>query len=267
MEQEIRRYLGKTTVVGSELRCFDVIDSTNTYLKKVALEGAADGTVVISEHQTAGRGRMTRSFESPEGKGIYLSVLLRPQLPPEKLLPVTALAGVAVCDAVERVCGVRPGLKWPNDPVLGKRKVCGILTEMVLDEKGRPNVILGIGINVSQTAEDFSPEVSNLAASLFMALGRRVSRPALIAALLEELDRLYAALLADDLMAYLTAYRRDCVNLGKTVQLIGADGSWERAEAVDVDEAFGLVVRGENGELRTVRAGEVSVRGLYGYLE
>ena len=100
-----------------------------------------------------------------------------------------------------------------------------------------------------------------------MALGEKVSRPELTAALIAEIDRLYAALLADNLAAYLTAYRRDCVNLGKTIQLIGLDGSRERAEAVDVDEAFGLVVRGENGEMRTVRAGEVSVRGLYGYLE
>ena len=267
MEQAIRRCLGKTAVVGSEIRCFDVIDSTNTYLKKAALEGAVDGVVAVAEHQTAGRGRMTRSFESPKGKGLYLSVLLRPQLQPEQLLPVTALAGVAVCDAVERICGVRPGLKWPNDPVLGNRKVCGILTEMVLDERGCPNVILGVGMNVSQTAEDFSPEVSKLATSLFMALGAEVSRPALAAALIREIDRLYTALLADDLTAYLTAYRRDCVNLGKTIQLIGLDGSREKAEAVDVDEDFGLVVRGENGLLRTVRTGEVSVRGLYGYLE
>lgn len=267
MEMEIRKYLGTTKTVGSEIRYFDVIDSTNTYLKKAALEEVPDGTVVIAGHQTAGRGRLNRSFESPKGKGLYFSVLLRPQLPPEKLLPVTALAGVAVCDAVERVCGARPGLKWPNDPVLGNRKVCGVLTEMVLDEKGAPNVILGIGINVSQTAEDFSPEVSKLAASLFVALGDQVSRPELAAALIKEIDRLYAALLADDLMAYLTAYRRDCVNLGKTIQLIGLDGSREKAEAVDIDEAFGLVVRGENGLLRTVRTGEVSVRGLYGYLE
>lgn len=267
MEREIRKYLGTTKTVGSEIRYFDVIESTNTYLKKAALEGVPDGTVVIAGRQTAGRGRLSRSFESPEGKGLYFSVLLRSQQPPERLLPVTTLAGVAVCDAVERVCGVRPGLKWPNDPVLGKRKVCGVLTEMVLDEKGCPNVILGIGINVSQTAEDFSPEVSKLAASLFMVLGNEISRPELAAALIEEIDRLYASLLADDLVSYLTAYRRDCVNLGKTIQLIGADGSRERAEAVDVDEAFGLVVRGENGEMRTVRAGEVSVRGLYGYLE
>ena len=267
MKQELRNILGKTNIVGQEIRCFDTIDSTNTYLKRAALEGAADGTVVLAAYQTAGRGRMTRSFESPKGKGLYLSVLLRPQLQPEQLLPVTALVGVAVCDAVECVCGVRPGLKWPNDPVLGNRKLCGILTELVLDAAGRPCVVLGIGINVSQTTEDFSPEVAELATSLLLALGQEVSCAALAAAVIEKLDRLYATLLAGDLAVYLAAYRRDCVNLGKSIQLIHPDGSREQAAALDVDEAFGLVVRGADGEIRTVRSGEVSVRGLYGYLE
>ena len=194
-------------------------------------------------------------------------MLLRPEVPAERLLPVTALAGVAVCDAVERVCGMRPGLKWPNDPVLGNRKVCGILTEMVVDDRGRPNVILGIGVNVSQTAEDFTPEVAGIATSLMMETGESVSRAVLIAALIEVTDRLYAALLNGDLTAYLSAYRRDCVNLGKTVQLIAPDGSRETAAAVDVDEAFGLVVRTGEGTEKTVRSGEVSVRGLYGYVE
>lgn len=267
MEQKLRNILGKTNIIGRELRCFDVIDSTNTYLKRAALEGAEDGMVVLAAQQTAGRGRMTRSFESPKGKGLYLSVLLRPQLQPEQLLPVTALAGVAVCDAVERICGVRPGLKWPNDPVLGNRKLCGILTELVTDASGGPCVVLGIGINLSQTVSDFSPEVAELAISLLLALGREVSCAALAAAVIEELDRLYAALLAGDLAAYLAAYRRDCVNLGKAIQLIHPDGSREQAEALDVDDAFGLVVRGADGQIRTVRSGEVSVRGLYGYLE
>ena len=104
----------------------------NIDAKQIALDGAADGTVVVANCQTAGRGRMDRSFQSPRDKGIYLTVLLRPDLPTERLIPVTALAGVAVCEAVEQVCGVRPGLKWPNDPVLGNKKLCGILTEMSL---------------------------------------------------------------------------------------------------------------------------------------
>nr|WP_325298969.1 biotin--[acetyl-CoA-carboxylase] ligase [uncultured Dysosmobacter sp.] len=267
-EPEIRSFLEETAVVGRELQCFDEIDSTNNYAKRIALSGAPDGTVIVADCQTAGRGRMDRSFQSPKGKGIYLTALLRPELPPERLLPVTALAGVAVCAAVERVCGVRPGLKWPNDPVLGSRKLCGILTELSVEaETGRVQyLVLGIGVNVLQTAEDFTPEVAEMATSLAMALGRPVSRPALAAALIEELDRLYTALRAGDLSEYLAAYRRDCVNLGKAVQLISPAGR-ETVTAVGIDGDFGLVVRGADGEERAVRSGEVSVRGLYGYVE
>ena len=267
-EPEIRSFLGETAVVGRELRCFDELDSTNNYLKTQT--AAPDGTAAVADSQTAGRGRMDRSFQSPKGRGIYLSVLLRPPLPPERLLPVTALAGVAVCAAVERVCGVRPGLKWPNDPVLNGKKLCGILTEMSLEaETGRvQSLVLGIGVNVGQGPEDFSPEVREMATSLLQALGQPVSRPRLTAALLEELDRAYAALLAGDLSAYLAAYRRDCVNLGKTVQLIPfGGGERETAQAVDVDGEFSLVIRGSGGRERTVRSGEVSVRGLWGYAD
>lgn len=267
-ELEIRRFLGQTAVVGRELRCFDEIDSTNTYAKQIALSGALDGTVVVANCQTAGRGRMDRSFQSPRDKGVYLSVLLRPELPPDRLLSVTALAGVAVCRTVERVCGVCPGLKWPNDPVLGKKKLCGILTELALEgETGRvQSLVLGIGINVLQTRKDFPPEVAEMATSLAMELGRPVSRPALAAALIQELDQLYADLKAGDLSAYLSAYRRDCVNLGRTVQLIGPEGR-ETVTAVDIDQDFGLVVRDADGAEKTVRSGEVSVRGMYGYVE
>ena len=267
-EPEIRNFLGPVAVVGRELRCFEELDSTNNYLK--TLPEAPDGLAVTADSQTAGRGRMDRSFQSPKGQGIYLSVLLRPRLSPDRLPPVTALAGVAVCAAVERVCGVRPGLKWPNDPVLNGKKLCGILTEMSLEaETGRvQSLVLGIGINVSQGPEDFSPQVREMATSLGQALGKPVSRPRLTAALLEELDRTYAALLAGDLSAYLSAYRRDCVNLGKTVQLLPfGGGERETAQAVDIDEDFSLVVRGPDGKERTVRSGEVSVRGLYGYTE
>ena len=270
-EPEIRGFLGRTAVVGRELRCFDELDSTNNYLKSLPRGDGSDGLAVTAESQTAGRGRMDRSFQSPRGTGIYLSVLLRPALPPDRLPPMTALAGVAVCAAVERVCGVRPGLKWPNDPVLGGKKLCGILTEASLEaETGRlQSLVLGIGINVGQMPEDFSPEVREVATSLLQELGGPpVSRPRLAAALLEELDKVYAALLRGDLSEYLAVYRRDCVNLGKTVRLIPfGGGERETAQAVDIDEEFSLVVRREDGTEKTVRSGEVSVRGLWGYTE
>ncbi len=259
-EPEIRRFLGETARVGRALVCLPEVDSTNLRAKQLAAEGAADGTVVAADLQTAGRGRLGRSFQSPGGQGIYLTALLRPDLPPERLSPVTAMAGVAVCRAIERICGASPGLKWPNDPVLGGRKVCGILTELSLEgETGRvQDLELGIGINVSQRPEDFTPEVREIATSLAQAVGHPVSRPALAAEVIREVDRLYAALAAE--------YRRRCVNRGRTVRLLGPDGG-ETAEALDIDGDFGLVVRMADGTVRTVRSGEVSVRGLYGYTE
>ena len=243
-EPEIRRFLGETARVGRTLVCLAEVDSTNLRARQLAAEGAADGTVVVADRQTAGRGRLGRSFQSPGGQGIYLTALLRPDLPPERLSPVTAMAGVAVCRAVERLCSVSPGLKWPNDPVLDGKKLCGILTELSLEgETARvQELVLGIGINVSQRPEDFTPEV-------------------------REIDRLCAALAAGETGPYLAEYRRRCVNLGRTVRLLRPDGGGETAEALDIDEEFGLVVRRPDGAVKTVWSGEVSVRGLYGYTE
>ena len=267
-ETEIRRFLGPVRVIGGNILCLDETASTNSDCKRLSREGAPNGTVVVANSQTAGRGRMNRSFQSPKEKGIYMSALLYPQLPPEQLLPLTSLAGVCVCSAVEKVCGVRPGLKWPNDPILNGKKLCGILTELSMEgESGRVNcLIIGIGLNVSQTPEDFSPEVSAMATSLAWELGHAVSRPHLTAAVVEELDRAYDALCRGDLSAYLDACRRDCVNIGKRVQLLSPEGT-EEAEAVGLDEWFGLRVRGADGAERVIRAGEVSVRGLYGYTD
>ena len=267
-EPEIRHFLGETDRVGRTLVCLEEVDSTNLRARQLAAEGAADGTVVVADRQTAGRGRLGRSFQSPGGRGIYLTALLRPNLPPERLSPVTAMAGVAVCRAVERLCKVSPGLKWPNDPVLEGKKLCGILTELSLEgETGRvQDLVLGIGINVSQRPEDFTPEVREMATSLTQALGRPMSRPALAAEVIREVDQLYAALAAGELEPYLAEYRRRCVNLGRTVRLLGPGGG-ETAEALDIDADFGLVVRTADGTVRSVRSGEVSVRGLYGYTE
>ena len=261
--REVRRFL---TVDCPDLRCLEEIDSTNSYLKREALAGAPHGTVAAANCQTAGRGRMTRSFQSPPGKGVYLSVLLRPQLPPEKLLGVTGMTAVAVCRAVERTAGVRPGIKWTNDLVLGGRKLCGILTEMAVEgETGlTQSLVIGAGVNVSHTPEDFGPEVSKMATSLAQE-GYQVSRPALAAAMIEELYRL-AGGLGGDAGGWVDAYRRSCVNLGKRVQLLWTDHQTE-AVAEDVDSQFGLVVRLPDGSRTTVRTGEVSVRGLYGYVE
>ena len=182
---------------------------------------------------------------------------------------LTAAVAVAIRRAIRDCCPADVGIKWTNDLVIGKRKVCGILTELSLEgETARvQELVLGIGINVSQRPEDFTPEVREIATSLVQALGHAVSRPALAAEIIREVDRLCAALAAGETGPYLAEYRRRCVNLGRTVRLLRPDGGGETAEALDIDEEFGLVVRRPDGAVKTVRSGEVSVRGLYGYTE
>ena len=243
------------------------VDSTNNYLKTLAANGAPDGTAVLSLKQTAGPGRRGRSFLSEPG-GLYLSFLMRPQEPAEALLHLTALAGLCVCTAVKQVTGMQAGIKWPNDPVLNGKKLCGILTELSVSlETQEPEyVVIGIGVNCNNASEDFPPELREVATSLYLETGKRVQRAALAAALIEELDKLYAALQSGDTASYLTAYRRDCLTLGREVQLLWQNVK-EKVTALDVDDQFGLVVRRTDGTVETIRTGEVSVRGLYGYVE
>jgi BirA family biotin operon repressor/biotin-[acetyl-CoA-carboxylase] ligase len=262
--REIGRYLRAPR---ENLVCLGEVDSTNSYCKRIATEGAPDGTVVVADCQIAGRGRLGRSFQSPAGQGIYLSVLWRPALPPEKLLPLTALGAVAVCRAVEKVTGIRPGIKWTNDVVYGGRKLCGILTEMAMEgESGLVSyVVMGIGVNVHQTAADFDGEVAQVASSLDTAMQNRVSRPKLAAALMEELDTLHEVALPRPTL-FLEEYRKSCVTLGKTVTLMHL-GKKETVYARDVDPQYGLIVDYADGREETVRSGEVSVRGENGYTD
>ena len=240
------------------------VDSTNTACRRLAAEGAPDGTVVIADGQTAGRGRLGRSFSSPRGMGLYLSILWRPDCGPETLLPLTALSAVAVCRALERTGVVSPAIKWPNDLVLGERKLGGILTELSLEGESVDYVIVGVGLNCRQRAEDFPPELADVAISLDMAGARSVKRAALAAALIEELDILRTVALNDP-GRWLADYRARCLTVGRRVRVIRDGGSLE-AEAVAVDERYGLAVRLEDGTEQVLRAGEVSVRGLYGYV-
>lgn len=265
-EDEVRRYLHETRTVGSELHCFFSLDSTNSFLKRLGAEGARDGAVAIADAQTAGRGRRGRSFSSEGGCGVYLSVLLRPRVALSRLLPLTGLAAVAICRAVERVAAVEVHIKWTNDLLLGDKKLCGILTELSVDgETGALQyVVLGAGVNVNNG--HFDGELADIATSLRAYTGEKISRAALAAAMLEELDALYGALLAGDTADYLAEYRRRCVNIGREAKLLWRETN-ETVYVLGVDDELGLVVRHADGTCETVRSGEASVRGLYGYAE
>ena len=254
--------------IGRELLCLETVDSTNEEVKRRALAGAPDGLAVLSECQTAGKGRRGRVFASPAGQGIYLSVLMRPDCPLDRLFSLTAWAAVAVCDGIEAATGVRPGIKWTNDIIAGGRKLCGILTELGLEgESGAVNyVVAGIGINVSQKPEDFPPELRPVAVSLAQVLEQPPRRNDLAAAVLTALDDRYAAF-PGRWEECLARYRADCLTLGRPCRLLRADGSGEEVFAEDVDDSFALVVRRADGSRMTVNAGDVSVRGLCGYAE
>ncbi|MBR3641734.1 MAG: biotin--[Oscillibacter sp.] len=253
----IRREADETALVGGELLVFDELDSTNTYLK--THWELPDGTAVIADCQSAGRGRLSRTFLSPAGKGLYLSVLFRTPLPEDALLSLTALAGVAAARAIEDVSGLAVGIKWPNDLHLGGKKCAGILAERcVMGETSA--AVVGIGINVSQTAEDFPGDLAETAVSL-CAAGAEVDRAALAAALLRELDAVYARLRAGEQSAYLAEYRARCENVGREVRLLAADGTERRALVTGIDARYGLEVE-IDGEREVIRTGEISLRPL-----
>ncbi len=255
----------RTKQIGTNLLCFPVVDSTNSYLKREALS-LPHGTVVLTNEQTGGRGRLGRSFQSPPDRGIYLSTLLRPELPPERALNLTAFVAVAVCEAIERITGLAPQIKWTNDIVLGGKKVCGILTEMSIEgESGAlQHIITGIGLNVNQRADEFPEELRHIAGSLYMVSGKEVSRGRLAAEMINALDQMYAAWCSGG-ADYLERYRSRCLTVGRQVRLIRGSGQVEEATALAVDENFALVVEHPDGRRESVTSGEVSVRGLWGY--
>lgn len=242
----------------------ETVDSTNTYAKLLAKQGAPHGTVVLAEQQTVGRGRMGRSFSSPKGQGIYCSVILRPKAQPRELMHLTAVMAEAAAEAVEESTGLRPRIKWVNDLVLNGKKLCGILTEMELNGADVDFVVVGVGINCRQKKEDFPTELQDMATSLELELGRPVDREEVAAALVKQV-LLAGSDLLENVPVRMAAYREKCLTIGKDVQLI-RNGEVRHAFAENVDDAGALEVRFADGSRERVDSGEVSVRGLYGYL-
>lgn len=244
----------------------DTVDSTNNVLKAMAEAGAPHGTILIADEQTGGRGRQGKSFASPKGVGLYYSLLLRPSCAPTQVGHVTAMVAVAACDAVEAVTGVRPGIKWTNDLVLNGRKLAGILTEMSAEwESGTLQyLVTGIGINCNYQKTDFPEEVQPMAASLLLETGVRVDRCQLAAELTKAFYRMQSELLSGK-ARWLERYKQDCVTLGRPVKVLRGQDV-RTGTALGIDENGGLIVRYDSGETGVVYSGEVSVRGLYGYV-
>ncbi len=234
--------------------CTDCCPSTNAELKELARQGAQEGSVLIAARQTQGRGRMGRSFSSPEG-GVYLSMLLKPRLS-EKVPQLSALAALAVRRAVLECCRMQADIKWPNDLLLGGKKICGILAESVICGE-ELSVILGIGVNLNTAAEDFSPELCQIAGSLYSLSGKMYDREAFACRLICELDELYSRWEKGE--SFAGEYRAACINVGRQVTLLRGD---ERisAYAVDIADDMSLVVQLPDGKEERIQFGEVSLR-------
>lgn len=248
------------------LHWYDTIDSTNTRAKQLAAQGAPEGTVVIAGQQSAGRGRLGRSFHSPAGKGLYLSLILRPQCAPEQLMHLTCATAVAACNAAEEVTGYRPKVKWINDLVCQKQKLGGILTELSIDpQSGKVDyAIIGIGINCNHRREDFPSELREIATSLQNATGSPCPVDRLAAALISQLFTMSRELLCAQ-GRIMAQYRADCMTLGQQILVLRAEEKrYGTAEAVLDDGS--LLVTYSDGHREAVSSGEVSVRGMYGYI-
>ena len=263
MRQEIIQNLRESCPWQDSLIYYESIGSTNTRAKELAFQGAPHGTVLVADHQTGGRGRRGRSFHSPAGSGIYMSVILRPHCPPSQLMHLTCAAAVALCDAVEAACGFRPGIKWTNDLVFGQRKLAGILTELGFDTQGNVDwAIVGMGINCTQSKNQFPEEIRSMAGSLASVSEKPVDRAKVAAAMMDALYRMDLG----EKEKILAQYQTDCVTLGKEVSLVRADGMVHHCTALDIDNEGALIVQHPDGHLETVSSGEVSIRGMYGYV-
>ncbi len=266
MKQQILSVLPGDHPWQNHLICYEEVSSTNDLAKTMAAQGAPEGTVVIAASQTSGRGRLGRSFYAPKGQGVYLSVILRPGCPPDRLLHLTCAVAVAACDAVEQCSGLRPEVKWTNDLILGNRKLGGILTELSVSSKtGLVDwAVLGIGINCCQQEQDFLPELQTMATSVQQWTKAPVVPGILAGHLIRSLSEMNKKLLTqkEKIMA---AYRTDCMTVSREIMVVRGE-EIRYGTATDIDSDGGLIVRFADGSIETVQSGEVSVRGLYGYV-
>ena len=239
------------------LLVLETVDSTNDYLKRKASE-LVEGTVVIANEQTGGKGRLGRKFFSPPSMGIYMSMLLKPECAPLDAATLTANVAVAVCKAIEKVSPFSPDIKWINDLILRGKKICGILCESSITDHKFDYIIVGIGLNVITRFDDFPMDIRRLAGSIYSQTGEVIDRGQLIMAIIQELDAMYAAW-KENPRVYLEEYRRRCKMLGQQVEIYSSEGNFN-VIAQDISEDFGLTVRYESGEVRTLHAGEVSIK-------
>ena len=310
-ESEIKSRL-HTRWAGQTLYYYDEIDSTNTQIKRLAEEDAPHGTLAVADYQSRGKGRRGRAWDSPHGSAIYMSILFRPEIRPDRASMLTLVIGLSVTQAIRSNLGLQAQIKWPNDVVLNGKKLVGILTEMSAQMNYIEYLVTGIGINANlrefpeeledkatslqkeighkvnrsaliaecmekieenyeifvktQDLREFPEEIREIAGSLKLSAGHPVARAGLIASIMEELEDLYEVFLkTEDLSALKDEYNRNCVTCGHEIRVL-EPGHEYTGVARGINAMGELLVEKEDGTITEVYAGEVSVRGLYGYV-
>lgn len=250
--------LGRTRVVGRDIRVFQETTSTNDIIEKLARDGVKEGVVVFAESQTKGRGRLGRKWISPARKGLWFSLLLRPKLRPQAVTQLTIASVTALVRAIHSQTGLTAEIKWPNDVLVRGRKVAGVLTEMQAETDAVKYVTLGVGVNVNLVAGEFPSDLRRVATSLRAETDETLDRAELAVAILRELDRDYARICAGQFEAVADEWEELCKTIGRGVAIqIGDRRIQGRAESLDSDGA--LLLRTQHGRLERIVGGDVSV--------
>lgn len=263
-QEEIKPYLDSEHI-GNKIIHFNSIGSTNTKAKELASDGEKEGVVVISEEQTTGRGRLGREWVSPKRKGIWMSIILRPDISPTDASKITQIGAAAVCESIRDI-GIDAYIKWPNDIIVTDKKVCGILTEMSGELNKINYIIIGIGINANIENDEFPDDIKQRATSLKEVNNEKIDRKKLVAEILNKFQGLYRELIEKSTISKsMKICRKRSILLGKEIRIIFKN-KVEIGRAIDITEEGELIVEKEDGEIKKVISGEVSIRGMNGYI-
>jgi len=250
----------KTTFIGRTIHCFRQVTSTNDIAKELAAKGAREGTVIVAETQTCGRGRLGREWTSPEG-GIWLSIILRPEVSPKDASKLTLTTSVAVARTINRLYDLKAQIKWPNDIQISGKKVCGILTEATTRGKTTDFVVVGIGVNANIDLTSLPEPLRVSTTSLKKEWEREVDREKFLSALLMEIERYYNTFARGRFDSILKEWRSLCSHVGSRVKITSFDETFEGL-AVDVDENGALLVKLKDGTKRRVVSGDVTIKPI-----
>ncbi len=269
-EYEIRYGLN-TKILGRKIYYFESINSTNTYAKHIAAAGCEDGTLVVADKQTAGRGRLGRTWDSKDKKGIWMSIVLKPLITPAKAQIITLAASVAVVTGIMRTTGIVGGIKWPNDILLDGKKICGILTEMESEQECINYIVVGIGLNVNHDIGDFQEDLRERATSLKVYRERlansntQLRRSDIIKGILIEMEKAYNSIKKGETKSIISKWKEHSIILGKEIRVLSSSREYiGRAE--DITDDGRLVVKDVNGVMHELVSGEVSIRDINGNL-